>query len=135
MAPVPLYQRIHAVDHAVLWQVPSSVVVWKSVLFSSVNEPTTYWFQRLADVPVDVGTGTFILEAVHPDTILSVSSMDRGQRHGGVPTPPSNVPFPSPYLDSFQGYTPEKMVSAEAVAPLKRALFRCFSSSLTYLFL
>lgn len=69
-----------------------------------------YWFQRLADVPVDVATGTFVLELLHPDCIFSVSSMDRGQRHGDVTPPPPNVPFPSPYVDSFQGYIPEKMV-------------------------
>ena len=91
-------------------QVPPSVAVWKSVLFTSASEPAIVWFERIADVPVDAATGTFVIAGLHPDTILSVTSLDRGQRHGSVDAPPVNVAFPTPYTDDFQGYQPEKMV-------------------------
>ena len=76
------------------------------------------WFERMDDVPVDAATGSFELFGLHPDTVLSITSLDRGQRHGAVASPPPNTPFPSPYLEGFQGYEPEKMVSAGPLGAL-----------------
>jgi hypothetical protein len=79
------------------------------VLFAGAAEPESYWFDRQADVVVNASSRSFTIFAVHPDCIFSISSMDRGQQHGTVSTPPPNTPFPSPYSENFQGYSPDSM--------------------------
>lgn len=83
-------------------QLPSAVVAWKTVHFTSAGERGVSWFQRLPDIPVDVGSRSFTVVGLHPDTALTVASVDRGQRHGAPPAPPPpRAPFPSPYADDF----------------------------------
>jgi hypothetical protein len=79
------------------------------VLFVSASEPAVFWFERQADVAVDTSSGSFVIAGVHPDSIFTISSMDRGQQHGSVAPPPPNAPFPSPYAEDFQGYAPDSM--------------------------
>lgn len=93
--------------------IPSTVVVWKTVFAVSAGEPAVSWFQRLPDLAVDASTGMFTLTDIHPDCQYTLTSMDRGQRHGtpSVP-PPANTPFPSypsSYTESFQGYQNDSM--------------------------
>jgi hypothetical protein len=95
--------------------VPEFVIVWKSVFFTSLYEPSTFWFQRQEEVAVDTDTRSFTL-TLHPDSLVTVTSMDRGQSHGEPATPPpANTPFPSsggpaaPYTDDFQGYAADSM--------------------------
>ena len=88
---------------------PASVVVFKSVFFASAGEPSVQWFERQPDLPVDAASRSFTVAGLHPDTVLSLSSMDRGQRKGAFAPPPPSAAFPSPYNDSFEGLVPEKM--------------------------
>ena len=88
---------------------PESVVAFKSVFFAGPNEPSVLWFERQADIVVDAASRSFTVTGLHPDTVLSLSSMDRGQRKGAFAPPPPSAPFPSPYADSFAGLAVESM--------------------------
>jgi hypothetical protein len=88
---------------------PPSVVVWKTVHFTSAGEPAVVWFQRQEALPVDAATRSFTLPRLHPDTTVTLTSMDRGQAHGTPPPPPPVTPFPSPYADDFASTPVEGM--------------------------
>jgi len=88
---------------------PPAVVVFKSVFYVSAGEPDIVWFERQPDIAVDPASRSFTVTGLHPDTVLSLSSMDRGQRKGTFADPPANAPFPSPYSDSFADTTMEMM--------------------------
>ena len=88
---------------------PASLVVFKSVFFTSAGEPDVRWFERQPDLAVDAPTRSFTVRGLHPDTVLSLSSMDRGQQKGSFAAPPPNAPFPSPYADTFEGLVAEHM--------------------------
>lgn len=97
--------------------IPDTVIVWKSVFYTSSNEPTIVWFERQNDLPVNKATNSFTLYGIHPDSVYSLTSMDRGQSHGNPSPPPPNTPFPGtapgaatpPYVETFQNYPVESM--------------------------
>ena len=71
------------------------------------------WFERQADVPVDAASRSFTLPPLHPDSLLTLASLDRGQQHGGfagADAPPPRAPFPPSHVDSFAaGYADDSM--------------------------
>ena len=92
--------------------VPTTVVVWKSVFWTSAHEPAIVWFERQTDLVVDAASGTFTLTGIHPDSTYSLTSLDRGQRHGTpAAPPPPDAPFPSHYADSFADLPLEHMAA------------------------
>lgn len=93
---------------------PPAVIVWKSVFFTGPGESSILWFERQADVAVNGDGVSYTLSFIHPDSVFTVTSLDRGQSHGtpSAPPPPPGA-FPLPYADSFSGAG----AVAEAMAP------------------
>jgi hypothetical protein len=89
--------------------IPATIIVFKSVFFVSAGEPSIVWFERQPDLAIDPASRSFTITSLHPDTVLSISSMDRGQRKGAFADPPPSQPFPSPYSDSFADTAVETM--------------------------
>ena len=97
--------------------IPDTVVVWKSVFYTSTYEPNIIWFERQSDITVDKNTNSFTLYGIHPDSVYSLTSLDRGQSHGNPSPSPPNTPFPGTapgvttplYTDDFQSYAVESM--------------------------
>jgi hypothetical protein len=87
---------------------PPTAVVFKSVLFTSPSEPERMLFERQAPVPIDPATGAFTV-VMHPDTVLSVASSDRGQNKGVFEPPPAESAFPAVWEDDFEAPAPQTM--------------------------
>ena len=89
------------------WKSVTSLYVWQTVFgWDGMVQTNSTFFANIA--PIAVTNGQFTI-TINPDEMYTITTLNSGNK-ANIPTPPPSQPFPSVYLDDFEGYN----VSSEA---------------------